>query len=107
MPNIILKSTGVIKEYNPYFKPLVLESSINMPKMQNAGYNSFVFEGGENVNFTFEAMPEDLKIETNKFKFYETQIIVYRADKSTCSGTYYKTIEKETNKVIKETIDFS
>jgi hypothetical protein len=95
---INLKATGEQKIFNDYFKPYVLASDIDMPKMYNQGYNSYRFIGGE-PNFRGIDIPVNLRSETNNYKFFESQIIVYRKDKSTCSGTYNKTLNKTTGQI--------
>ena len=93
--DITLTSTGEQICYHDYFKPFMCTSSIDMPKQYNQGWNSYRFVGGE-PNFTGQNMPKILKRETNLYLYYECQIRVFRADKTTVSGYYYLTVNKET-----------
>jgi len=103
MKTIKIKNTGKQIIYHDYFKPFICTADIDLPKLYNQGWNSFRFV--EPVNFIGENMPEILVRETNNYLFYESAIQVIRSDKSTISGFYYKTINKNTNES-KETITF-
>ena len=73
--------------------------------MYNQGYNSFRFVGGE-PNFINDNLPAILKRDTTNYLFYECQIQVLRKDNTTVSGYYYKTINKNTNKIESENFCF-
>lgn len=88
---------------NEYFKPFICSSDIEMPKMYNQGYNSYRFIGGE-PDFIGQNMPEILRTETNNYKFFECQIKVYRNDKTSVSGYYTKSINKNTSEIIENFI---
>ncbi len=101
---IILTYTGKQNVYHAYFKPYLCTSNIELPKMYNAGWNSFQFIGGT-PEFSGENMPLILKFETENYTFYECQIEVFRKDGTKCSGYYSRSIVKATNE-IKDTFSF-
>ena len=103
MKTIKLINTGEQIIYHDYFKPFICNADIDPPKMYNQGLNSFRFV--ENVNFTGENMPQILARESKNYLFYESALIVFRKDKSTISGFYYKTVNKTTGET-KEIITF-
>ncbi len=105
--NIELTYTGEQKIYHDHHKPFIVKASIDLPKMYNAGWNCFMFEGGE-PNFSLKnELPLRVKLDSEKYTFFETEAIeVTRKDGTTCSGYFTRTIRKEDNHVT-NTFNFS
>jgi len=76
-----------------------------MPKQYNQGWNSYRFIGGE-PNFKAVNMPEIIKNETTNYIFYEVSIQIFRKDKTSVSGFYMKSYNKNTNKIESENFHF-
>lgn len=95
---VILNCTGEQIIYNDYFKPFKCVANVDLPKMYNAGYNTYEFVGNK---LTFEGvnMPEIINYESDNYIKYDFQIIVFRKNGTTVSGSYTKTINKVTNTV--------
>lgn len=95
---ITIKYSGQQKIYNNYYKPFQCISNVEMPKMYNAGYNTYRFKGVQPV-FIGENMPLILKNDTPTFSFYECQIEIMRKDGTACSGEYYRVVNKITGEI--------
>jgi len=95
---ITIKSLGHQKVYNDYYKPFQCISNIEIPKMYNAGWNTYKFKGVQPV-FIGENMPLILKNDTPTFSFYECQIEIIRKNGNPCSGEYYRVVNKITNEI--------
>lgn len=97
--NIQLTFTGNKKKYpNPYYSPYIVTADKELPKMYNAGYNSYNFIGGEPV-FSCDIPDEVLtvKLEGKDYIYYNSIYIeVERKDGTTCGGTFYRRKVKET-----------
>ena len=95
---ITIKCSGQQKVYNNYYKPFQCVSNVEMPKMYNAGYNTYRFKGVQPV-FIGENMPLILKNDTPTFSFYDCQIEIMRKDGTACSGEYYRVVNKITGEI--------
>ena len=95
---ITITFTGEQKVYNDYHKPYVCVSNIEIPKMYNAGWNTYKFKGVQPV-FAFENMPLILKHDYPTYSFYECTIQIMRKDGTSCSGEYHKVVNKVTGEI--------
>jgi hypothetical protein len=73
------------------------ETDIELPKMYNAGFNHYLFVGGE-PQFIGIDMPEVLKMNTDNFTYYECKIMIKRNDNTIVNGYYLKNVNKNTGK---------
>jgi len=93
--NIQLTYTGEQKVYHAHHKPFVLQSDIDLPKMHNAGWNSFAFDGGEPDFVLTNDLPLTIKFEVAERIYFESVgIEIARSNGTTVSGYFQRTLVK-------------
>jgi len=93
--NIQLTFTGEQKVYHEFHKPFVCAADVEIPKMYNAGSNSFAFEGGEPSFIMTNDLPLTIKLDTAERTYYESVgIQITRSNGKAVSGYFQRTVVK-------------